>query len=146
MSNAVHVYVSQHDKGELVMGAGIDAFNSYAQRGSFNIIERQLAAAIELFPVFGRVRVLRTWAGHRGRVPGRVADHRATADGQPVRQQGLGDRRLQGDAGLGLGVRAHDREWPSRTRSTRRSSSTDSPRARWSTSTAPPGSRTDRWC
>jgi sarcosine oxidase subunit beta len=63
MSNAVHVYVSQADKGELVMGAGIDAFNSYAQRGSFNIIERQLAAAIELFPIFGQVRVLRTWAG-----------------------------------------------------------------------------------
>ena len=63
MSNAVHVYVSQAHKGELVMGAGIDAFNSYAQRGSFNIIERQLAAAIELFPIFAQVRVLRTWAG-----------------------------------------------------------------------------------
>ena len=63
MSNTVHVYVSQADKGELVMGAGIDAFNSYAQRGSFFIIERMLAAAIELFPIFSGVRVLRTWAG-----------------------------------------------------------------------------------
>ncbi|MBM4407011.1 MAG: sarcosine oxidase subunit beta family protein [Chloroflexi bacterium] len=63
MSNTVHVYVSQADKGELVMGAGIDAFNSYAQRGSFLIIERMLAAAIELFPIFSQVRVLRTWAG-----------------------------------------------------------------------------------
>jgi sarcosine oxidase subunit beta len=63
MSNAVHVYVSQAHKGELVMGAGIDAYNSYAQRGSFHVIERQLAAALELFPVFAHACVLRTWAG-----------------------------------------------------------------------------------
>jgi sarcosine oxidase subunit beta len=63
MSNAVHVYVSQAEKGELVMGAGIDAYNSYTQRGSFHIIERQIAAALELFPIFNRVHVVRTWAG-----------------------------------------------------------------------------------
>ena len=63
MSNTVHVYVSQAHKGELVLGAGIDAYNSYAQRGSFHIIERQMAAALELFPIFARAHVLRTWAG-----------------------------------------------------------------------------------
>jgi sarcosine oxidase subunit beta len=63
MSNAVHVYVSQAHKGELVMGAGVDSFHSYAQRGSFHVIERQLAAALELFPIFAQARVLRTWAG-----------------------------------------------------------------------------------
>jgi len=63
MSNAVHVYVSQAHKGELVMGAGIDPYVSYAQRGSFHVIERQLAAALELFPIFAQARVLRTWAG-----------------------------------------------------------------------------------
>jgi len=63
MSNAVHVYVSQAHKGELVMGAGIDHYNSYGQRGSFHIIEGQMGAALELFPIFERVRVLRTWAG-----------------------------------------------------------------------------------
>jgi sarcosine oxidase, subunit beta len=63
MSNAVHVYVSQADKGELVMGAGIDAYNSYAQRGSFHVIEHQMAAAIELFPIFAYTKVLRTWGG-----------------------------------------------------------------------------------
>jgi sarcosine oxidase subunit beta len=63
MSNAVHVYVSQAHKGELVMGAGIDAYNSYAQRGAFHVIEQQIAAALELFPIFSRVHVLRTWAG-----------------------------------------------------------------------------------
>src|SRR5215217_7915526 len=63
MSGTVHVYVSQSDKGELVMGAGIDAFNSYAQRGSFHVIEGQMAALLELFPIFSRLRMLRSWAG-----------------------------------------------------------------------------------
>ena len=63
MSNAVHVYVSQAHKGELVLGAGIDSYNGYAQRGAFHIIEHQMAAALELFPIFSRAHVLRTWGG-----------------------------------------------------------------------------------
>jgi sarcosine oxidase subunit beta len=63
MSNHVHVYVSQAHKGELVMGAGIDNYNGYGQRGSFHVIEHQMAAALELFPIFARARLLRTWAG-----------------------------------------------------------------------------------
>jgi sarcosine oxidase subunit beta len=63
MSNYVHVYVSQAHKGELVMGAGVDQYNGYGQRGAFHVIERQMAAAVELFPVFARAHVLRTWAG-----------------------------------------------------------------------------------
>jgi sarcosine oxidase subunit beta len=63
MSGTVHVYVSQSDKGELVMGAGIDAFNSYAQRGSFPVIEHQMGACLELFPIFSRLAMMRTWGG-----------------------------------------------------------------------------------
>jgi sarcosine oxidase subunit beta len=63
MSNHVHVYVSQAHKGELVMGAGIDAYNGYGQRGGFHIIENQMAAAVELFPIFARAHLLRTWGG-----------------------------------------------------------------------------------
>jgi sarcosine oxidase, subunit beta len=63
MSNTVHVYLSQSDKGELVIGAGIDTYNSYSQRGSFHIIEHQMTALIELFPILSRVRLLRTWGG-----------------------------------------------------------------------------------
>jgi sarcosine oxidase subunit beta len=63
MSNAVHVYLSQSDKGELVIGAGIDGYNSYAQRGSFQIIESQMGALLELFPSFSRLRMLRQWGG-----------------------------------------------------------------------------------
>ncbi|MED5366733.1 MAG: sarcosine oxidase subunit beta family protein [Pseudomonadota bacterium] len=63
MSNAVHMYISQSDKGELVLGAGTDAYNSYAQRGSLPVIEHMLEAAVELYPIVSRVRVLRTWGG-----------------------------------------------------------------------------------
>ncbi len=63
MSNAVHVYCSQSDKGELVIGAGIDPQISYTQRGGFDVIEHQLAALIELFPIVSRLRMLRQWGG-----------------------------------------------------------------------------------
>ena len=63
MSNAVHAYISQSDKGELVIGAGIDAYTGYGQRGSFSIIEGTLAAIVEMFPMFSRVRMLRHWGG-----------------------------------------------------------------------------------
>jgi sarcosine oxidase subunit beta len=63
MSNAVHVYVSQAHKGELVLGAGVDAYNGYGQRGALYVIEDQMAAALELFPGFARAHVLRTWGG-----------------------------------------------------------------------------------
>ena len=63
MSNAVHVYVSQSDKGELVIGAGMDLYLSYTQRGSMNIIEHQIAALKELFPFISRLKMMRQWGG-----------------------------------------------------------------------------------
>ena len=63
MSNAVHAYVSQTDKGELLIGAGIDAYNGYGQRGSLSVIEGAAAAIVELFPIFSRLRMNRQWAG-----------------------------------------------------------------------------------
>ncbi|HET7547636.1 MAG TPA: sarcosine oxidase subunit beta family protein [Usitatibacter sp.] len=63
MSNAVHGYISQSDKGDLVIGAGIDSYVGYGQRGSFSIIEGTLAAIVELSPCFSRVRMNRQWGG-----------------------------------------------------------------------------------
>lgn len=63
MSGAVHAYVSQSDKGELVIGAGIDSYLGYSQRGGMDIIENQLAALKEMFPIFSRMRMLRHWGG-----------------------------------------------------------------------------------
>ena len=63
MSNAVHAYVSQSDKGELVIGAGTDGYNSYTQRGGYNIIEDTIRAIVELYPIFGKMKMLRQWGG-----------------------------------------------------------------------------------
>jgi len=63
MSNTIHAYISQSDKGELVIGAGTDAYTSYTQRGGPHITSDALAAISELFPMFRRMRMLRCWGG-----------------------------------------------------------------------------------
>ena len=63
LSPATGVYLSQSDKGELVVGAGLDLFISYVQRGSLPVMEQAAAGVIELFPQFSRLRFLRQWAG-----------------------------------------------------------------------------------
>ncbi|MAI54592.1 MAG: sarcosine oxidase subunit beta [Gammaproteobacteria bacterium] len=63
MSNQVHGYISQSDKGDLVIGAGIDSYTGYGQRGSLPVIEHTLAAILELFPMFSRVPMNRQWGG-----------------------------------------------------------------------------------
>jgi len=63
MSNGVHAYISQSDKGELVIGASSDDYNSYTQRGGFNVIEDTIGAIVELYPIFSRMRILRQWGG-----------------------------------------------------------------------------------
>ena len=63
MSNTVHAYVSQSDKGELVIGAGTDAYTSYSQAGGLHVACETLAAICEMFPSFCRLRMLRNWGG-----------------------------------------------------------------------------------
>ena len=63
MSNTIHAYISQSDKGELVIGAGTDAYVSYSQRGGLHIASHTLDAVCELFPPFRRLRMLRNWGG-----------------------------------------------------------------------------------
>ena len=63
MSNTVHAYISQSDKGELVIGSGTDQYVSYSQRGGLPLIEHTLAAICEVFPIFTRMRMLRKWGG-----------------------------------------------------------------------------------
>jgi len=71
---AGHFYVSQSDKGELVLGGDLDFYPSYAQRGNLPIVEEVLACLLQLFPCFSRVRMLRHWGG--------VMD--MTMDGSPI--------------------------------------------------------------
>lgn len=63
MANTVHGYISQSDKGELVIGGGSDSFNNYSQRGSFATLEHTITALVEMFPVLARTQMLRQWAG-----------------------------------------------------------------------------------
>ena len=63
MANTVHGYMSQSDKGEMVIGGGTDGFNNYTQRGSFHHIEETVRALIETFPMISRLKQLRQWGG-----------------------------------------------------------------------------------
>lgn len=63
LSPVVHVYVSQSDRGELVIGGGADVYASHAQRGGLPVLHANLTALLELFPVFSRLRLMRQWAG-----------------------------------------------------------------------------------
>lgn len=63
MSNAVHAYISQSDKGELVIGSGTDQYVSYSQQGGLHIATHTLEAICELMPQFSRLRMLRNWGG-----------------------------------------------------------------------------------
>ncbi len=63
MSPTVHCYVSQSDRGELVIGGGADTHPSYGQRGSLPTTEAVLNALVEIFPSFSRLRLMRQWGG-----------------------------------------------------------------------------------
>ena len=78
-SGAVHFYISQSDKGELVMGGDLDFYNSYAQRGNLPIIEHVVGACLALFPSFGRLQADAHLGRHHGHDDGRQPDHRQAA-------------------------------------------------------------------
>ena len=87
-----HFYVSQSDKGELVIGASRDPYVSYAQRGSFQVIESAVVSMLEIIPSFSRVKLMRSWAG--------CVD--VTPDGTPI----IGKLPIKGlyiDCGFGTG-------------------------------------------
>ncbi|RSK35913.1 sarcosine oxidase subunit beta family protein [Rhodovulum iodosum] len=63
MANTVHGYMSQSDKGEMVIGGGADGFNNYTQRGSFQHVEETVRALCETFPIISRLKMLRQWGG-----------------------------------------------------------------------------------
>ena len=101
MSNTIHAYISQSDKGELVIGAGTDAYTSYTQRGALHVNMHTLDAICELFPAFRRLRMLRNWGGIVDVTPDRSPIIGKTPGAGALRELRLGHRRLQGDAGIG---------------------------------------------
>ena len=63
LSGSTGMYVSQSEKGELVIGGGLDLYPSYAQRGNLTVTQETIAGLLDAFPVFGRLRMMRQWAG-----------------------------------------------------------------------------------
>lgn len=59
----VGFYVSQSDKGELIIGGGTDPIPSYRQGGSYAVFEDTVAALVDMFPIFRRAKLLRHWGG-----------------------------------------------------------------------------------
>ncbi len=80
MANTVHGYMSQSDKGELVIGGGADGFNNFTQRGSFHHVEETVRALVETFPIISRLKMLRQWGG----IVDMTGDRSPIVSGTPV--------------------------------------------------------------
>ena len=106
---AGHFYISQSDKGGLVFGGDLDGYNSYAQRGNLPVVEDVCEGGMALMPRIGRVRLLRSWGG----IMDMSMDGSPIIDRTPIArtlfQWRLVLRRLQGDAGVRLVLRASHR-------------------------------------
>ncbi|MGE3305051.1 MAG: sarcosine oxidase subunit beta family protein [Rhizobiaceae bacterium] len=63
VSPATGTYLSQSDKGEMVIGGGLDRIPSYAQRGNMPVLESVIAGMLEMFPSFRQLKLMRQWAG-----------------------------------------------------------------------------------
>ncbi len=110
MSNTVHAYISQSDKGELVIGSGTDQYTSYSQRGGLPLIEHTVAAICEVFPIFTRMRMLRKWGGGIVDVTPDAPRSWARRPSKALCQLRLGNRWLQGDTRGGAYARLDGRE------------------------------------
>jgi sarcosine oxidase, subunit beta len=92
LSPSTGTYVSQSDKGEMVIGGGLDRIPSYGQRGNLPTLETVVSGLLEMFPSFGQLRLMRQWAG--------IVD--VTPDSSPV----IGESPLRGlflNCGWGTG-------------------------------------------
>ena len=69
VSGSLHVYISQSDRGELVMGGSTDPYPRYQTSSSLDFIEGLMAHVLELFPFLSEVPVLRQWGGMTDMTP-----------------------------------------------------------------------------
>ena len=69
VSGSLHVYVSQSDRGELVMGGATDPYPLYSNRPTLDFKEGLMAHILELFPFLSEVKLLRQWAGMADMTP-----------------------------------------------------------------------------
>ena len=59
----LHAYIYQTDRGEVVIGGGVDPYPTYSQRSTLQTLEELATHALELVPSLRNVKVLRQWAG-----------------------------------------------------------------------------------
>jgi sarcosine oxidase subunit beta len=64
VSGTLHIYISQSDRGEFVMGSEIEPYSGYSNRGTFRFIEDLAMHMVELLPMLGEARILRQWTGY----------------------------------------------------------------------------------
>ncbi len=112
MANTVHGYISQSDKGELVIGGGADSYNNYSQRGSFPALEHTVTALVETFPIISRLRMLRMWGG----IVDMTGDRSPIIGLTPVEglyvNAGWGTGGFKAIPGSGYRLCRYDRQWP----------------------------------
>src|SRR3546814_11734111 len=101
LSPSTGVYVSQTDKGEILIGGGLDLYPSYAQRGNFKTVDSVTAGFLEMFPSLSRLRFIRQWAGLVAIVRasysilGPCSDRQGDVGGQMVAERvDFGSRRI----------------------------------------------------
>jgi sarcosine oxidase, subunit beta len=63
VSSQMHVYISQTDRGEFVMGSEIEPWTTYRMNGTLNFLQDLTRHTLELFPQLEHARILRAWAG-----------------------------------------------------------------------------------
>ncbi|MEA2255093.1 MAG: sarcosine oxidase, subunit beta [Solirubrobacteraceae bacterium] len=63
VSSQMHVYISQTDRGEFLVGAEIEPWTTYRMQGTLNFLQEATRHTLELFPQLERARMLRSWAG-----------------------------------------------------------------------------------
>ena len=63
VSSQMHVYISQTDRGEFVMGSEIEPWTTYRMNGTLNFLQDLTRHTLELFPQLEQARILRAWAG-----------------------------------------------------------------------------------
>ena len=98
VSSQMHVYISQSDRGEFVMGSEIEPWTTYRMQGTLNFLQDLTRHTLELFPQLEHARLLRGWAGLCDLSPRLQPDPRADRGRELPRQRRLGDVRLQGRA------------------------------------------------
>jgi sarcosine oxidase subunit beta len=63
VSGTLHVYISQTDRGEVLIGSEIEPYTTYSQASTLTFLETTTSHSLDLLPILGSVKVMRSWGG-----------------------------------------------------------------------------------